>query len=94
MSGTTLNWRVFDDSQTQLSDGFATYNSGGISQPVTIGGGVFIVDQLQQSPVISNISFSVQSSINGYTIQCEDFNTMTNESLKINITGMSLIIMI
>ncbi len=87
MTGTVLSWRVFDN-QTQLSDGFAGYNSGGIGPTVTIGGGVFTVVQLQQSPVISNISFTVQLSINGYTIQCEDFNTMTTEDLTINITGM------
>ncbi len=91
MNETVLNWRVFDN-QAQLGDGFAGFNSGGIGPTNTIGGGVFTVEQLQQSPIISNISFTVQSSINGYTIQCEDFNTMTNESLKINITGISMIL--
>ncbi len=65
-----LQWRVFNN-QAQLSDGFTAYTNGGIGQPITIGG-VFTVEQLQQSPVISNISFTVQSIINGYTIQCED----------------------
>ncbi len=91
MDGTTLNWRVFDNNQTQLSDGFATYNSGGIGLTGTIGGGVFTVVQLQQSPVISNISFTVQSNINRYTILCEDFITMTNENLTINIASMSML---
>ncbi len=90
MNGTTLNWRVFDNNQTQLSDGFATYNSGGIGPTNTIGG-AFTVEQLQESPVISNISFTVQSSINGYTILCEDFITMTNENLTINIASMSML---
>ena len=82
-----LNWRVFDNNQTQLSDGSAAYTTAGIGPTVTIGGGVLSVEQLQQSPIISNISFTVQSSINGYTIQCEDGVTMTNENLTINITG-------
>ncbi len=51
---------------------------------------MFTAEQLQQSPVISNISFTVQSSINGYTIQCGDFNTMTTEDLTINITGIEV----
>ncbi len=88
MDAFALNWRVFDNNQAQLSDGFAGYTSGGIGLIGTIGGGVFTVEQLQQSPVISNISFTVQSSINGYTIQCEDAVTMTNENVTINIIGM------
>ncbi len=90
VDGTILNWRVFNESQVQLSDGFNTYTSGGISPPSTIGKGVFTIEQLQQSPVVSTISFTVQSNINGYTIQCEDGGTMTNENLIINITGMSI----
>ena len=89
-----LNWRIFDESQAQLSDGFVTFSSGGISQPNTVGGGVFTVEQLQQSPVISNISFTVQSSINGYTIHCEDGVAMTNENVTIDIIGMSMKTMI
>ncbi len=91
MDGTTLNWRVFDNNQAQLSDGFAAYTNGGISPTNTIGGGVFTVEQLQQSPIISNISFTVQSSINGYTILCEDGVTMTTENLTINIASMSML---
>ncbi len=84
-----LNWRVFDNNQAQLSDGFAAYSTVGIGPTVTIGEGVFTVEQLQQSPVISNISFTVQSSINGYTILCEDAITTNNENLTINIIGIS-----
>ena len=83
-----LNWRVFNESQVQLIDGYATYSNGGIGSNNTIGLGLFTVEQLQQSPIISNISFTVQSSINGYTIQCEDGITINNEKLTINIAGM------
>ena len=35
----------------------------------------FFTDYTSKSPsLISNISFTVQSSINGYTIHCEDIN--------------------
>ena len=72
MDAIVLNWRVFDNNQAQLSDGFVAYTTVGIGQPITIGGGEFTVEQLQQSPLISTISFNVQSNINGYTILCED----------------------
>ncbi len=84
-----LQWRVFDNNQAQLSDGTAAYTTFGIGPTGTIGGGVFAVEQLQQSPIISNISFTVQSSINGYTILCEDAITTNNENLTINIIGIS-----
>ncbi len=92
VDGTTLNWRVFDNNQAQLSDGFVSYTSGGIGPNATRGGGVFTVEQLLESPVISNISFTVQSSINGYTILCEDGVTMTTENLTINIASMSIVL--
>ncbi len=46
----------------------------------------FSTDLSKASPsIISNISFTVQSSINGYTIQCEDGGD--SESCTINIQG-------
>ncbi len=87
MTGTVLQWRIFDGDQVQLIDGFAGYTTAGIGLTTTIGGGMFTVEQIQQSPIISNISFTVQSSINEYTIQCGDFITMTTEDLTINIIG-------
>ena len=64
------------------------YTSNADGANATIGG-VFTVEQLQQSPIMSNISFTVQSSINGYTIVCEEGN-LNNENLTINIIGMSI----
>ena len=90
MDAIVLNWRVFDNNQAQLSDGFVSYTSGGIGPTNTIGG-AFTIEQLSESPLISNISFTVQSNINGYTILCEDFITMTNENLTINIASMSML---
>ena len=46
----------------------------------------FSTDLSSMIPLISNISFTVQSSINGYTIQCEDEGG-DSESCIINIQG-------
>ena len=84
---TALVWRISEDDGTQLSNTVA-YASNGIGALVTIGG-EFTVEQLQPaSPVVSNISFTVQSSINGYTIVCEDAITTNNENFTIFIPGM------
>ena len=85
---TSLTWRVSEDNGTQLGNTVSyTSNSGGA--PDTIGG-EFTVEQLQPaSPVVSNISFTVQSSINGYTIVCEDSTNTTNSvNLMITILGI------
>ena len=48
----------------------------------------FFVDYTSKSPsLISNISFTVQSSINGYTIHCEDGDG-NMENCTIEIAGM------
>ena len=47
----------------------------------------FSTDLSSTSPsIISTISFTVQSSINGYTIQCDDLGG-DSESCTINIEG-------
>ena len=85
---TLLTWRISEDNGTQFGNA-VNYASIGISNTSTIGG-EFTVEQLQPaSPIVSNISFIVQSSINGYTIVCEDsINTLNNENLTINIPGI------
>ena len=85
---TALAWRISEDNGTQLGN-VVSYTSSGIGASNTIGG-EFTVEQLQpSSPVVSNISFTVQSSINGYTIECEDStNALNNESFTINIPGI------
>ncbi len=87
----TLTWRILDDNGMI---GSTSYSSPSLDGAPRLIGGVFTVEQLQQSPIISNISFTVQSNINGYTIQCEDSNTLTTENLIINIAGMSISIII
>ncbi len=72
MTGTApliLTWRILDDNGIENSS--QSYINGNLDNSAdTIG--VFTVEQLQQLPLVSTISFTVQSSINGYTIQCED----------------------
>ncbi len=54
-------------------------------------GGVFAVEQLSKSPLISIISFTVQSNIDGYIIQCDEYNrnSYTYEAYIINVIGMN-----
>ncbi len=82
-----LTWRILDDTGIEI--GSTSYTSTSLDGAPRSVGEVFTVEQLQQSPIISNISFTVQSSINGYTIVCEDAITLTNENLTINIIGIS-----
>ena len=80
-----LIWRILNNNGIENSS--RSYTNGNLdNSAVTIG--VFTVEQLQQLPLVSTISFTVQSSINGYSIQCEDGITMNNVNLTINITGM------
>ena len=75
-----LTWRI----RNETSDlGSNTYTSLGITNPTTLAG--FSVEQLSTNPLVSNISFIVQSSINGYTIVCEEGGD--NENCTINIAG-------
>ena len=61
--------------------------------PSTIGG-LFTVEQLSQTPIVSNISFTAVSSINRYTVVCEDSITLNNETVVINIPGKKYILCI
>ena len=84
----SLTWRISEDNGTLFGNAvnYAS-NADGASNII---GGVFTVEQLQPaSPVVSNISFTVQSSINGYTIVCEDSTNTTNSvNLMITILGI------
>ena len=88
MTGTgifLLIWRVYDDSGTEI--GVTSYNSGAVQTSVTIE--VFTVEQQPPpSPVVSNISFTVQSSISGYTVRCEDFDGSNFMNFTVSIPGM------
>ena len=87
-SGTLLlAWRILRDNGTQFGSDH-TYTSSSSNQgPGTIGG-VFAVERVSYSPdLISNISFTAQSSINRYAVICEDGITLENKNFTINISG-------
>ena len=69
-----LLWRIRDESMTSL--GTESYDNGAdlVATPEPFPNSLpFFTDLSSTSPsLISNISFTVQSSINGYTIHCED----------------------
>ena len=77
-----LIWRIKDGTSDL---GSKAYTSLGITSPDTIAGD-FSVQQLSTNPLVSSISFTVQSSINRYTILCEGGD---NENCTINISGTS-----
>ena len=80
-----LRWRVRDETSTGLAT--ETYSDGDNLLPTTplINAPDFSADLSSTDPLISNISFIVQSSINGYSVHCDDGNGDTN--CTINIQG-------
>ena len=82
-----LTWRILLNNGTQFGTD-AVYILNVLTDPGTIGD-VFIPERLSAvslSPLVSNISFTVQSSINGYTIVCEDSVSLNN--INVTITGI------
>ena len=68
-----LQWRIRDENMTSL--GTEAYTTSSDLESYTSINAVpqFSTDLSSTYPsLISNISFTVQSSINGYTIHCED----------------------
>ncbi len=87
-----MTWSVFRDNGTQLGSPVA-FISTTTQAPKTIGA-LFTVEQLSETPLVSNISFTAVSSIDGYTVVCEDLNTMNNEMMLINIAGKNYVLCI
>ena len=85
-----LTWKILQDNGTQFGSP-VSFTSNALGGPFTIGG-LFTVEQLTLRPLVCNISFTVQSSINGYTIICEDAITLKNENISINVDGKSFIL--
>ena len=86
-----LRWRIIEENMTTLDT--ETYSDGDnlVSFSPITNAPDFSTDLSSISPsIISNISFTVQSSINGYTILCEDLGG-DSESCTINIQGDCLI---
>ena len=80
-----LTWTVFRDDGTPLGSD-VVYVSSTTQDPDTIGG-LFTVEQLSETPLVSNISFTSMPSIDRYTVVCEDTSAMSNETVLINIAG-------
>ncbi len=86
-SNDILRWRIRDESMTTLDT--ETYSNGdSIASFTPIDNAPdFSTDLSSASPsIISNISFTLQSSINGYSILCEDLGG-DSESCTVNIEG-------
>ena len=80
----SLTWRILQDDGMQL-DGDVTYTMAPSNQAsVTIG--KFSFERLSPSPLVSNVSFTAQPNINGYTIICEDA-LLANENVTIRVAG-------
>ena len=80
-----LRWRVRDETMTSLDTESYINGDALVSFSPIANAPDFSTDLSSISPsIISNISFTVQSSINGYTIQCEDLGG-DSESCTINM---------
>ncbi len=84
----TLQWRIRDKNKTSLGTVAYISTSDLVTAPVAFPNSLpFFTDYTSTSPsLISNVSFIVQSSINGYTIHCEDGDG-NMEKCTINIAG-------
>ena len=82
----TLLWRIRNENMTSLGTEAYDHNGVLMTTPGQFPNSLpFFTDFTSKSPsLISNISFAVQSSINGYTIHCEDIDgNMENCTVEI-----------
>ena len=81
-----LLWRIRNENSASLETVAYATGSNLVTTPVPFPNSLpFFTDYTSKSPsLISNISFTVQSSINGYTIHCEDGDgNMENYAIEI-----------
>ena len=81
-----LLWRIKNENMASLGTQSYTTVADLVTTPDPFPNSLpFFTDYTSKSPsLISNISFTVQSSINGYTIYCEDGDgIMENCTIKI-----------
>ena len=83
-----LQWRIRDENMASLGTVAYATVADLVTTPAPFSNSLpFFTDYTSKSPsIISNISFTVQSSINGYTIHCEDING-NSENCTIDIAG-------
>ena len=77
-------WTIRKELQNGVQESTVQIRSSGTT---TVTSGAFTIKQLSQSPIISNISFTVQSNLDQYVISCEDQQEGL-ETFIINILGM------
>ena len=84
-----LRWRIRDENMISLAtESYSDGDSLTSFTPIGNNAPQFSTDLSSTSPsLISNISFTVQSSINGYTILCEDIGG-DDKNCTINIAGI------
>ena len=76
-------WRIRNNLQNGVQESTVEIRS---SSTTTVPLGAFTFKQLSQSPIISNISFTVQSNLDQDVISCED-QQGSSETCIINILG-------
>lgn len=87
----TLRWRIRNGTATLATISYTDGDAVRVGFSTINGASQFSTDLSSATPLlISNISFTVQSSISGYTIVCEDGTD--NKSCPINIRGIYMCI--
>ena len=87
-AGASLRWRISDETMSTLgSRAYLSDDTVNISESIGGAPDFSTVLRSNTNPLISNISFTVQSSIEDYTIECETPGEDSNECV-INIAGM------
>ena len=82
-----MTWIVTDKDGSPLP-GTVVYTSNSLGLTGTLGN-EFLIEQIQASPIVSNISFTMKSSIDGYSINCEDQDGQnTRETCMISVAGI------
>ncbi len=76
---TNLIWRVINDNGT-LQVG---YNSFGVAVGQNINNQFFFEQSSEMPSIISNVTFTALTDINGYTVQCGDGQTSRNFTVQI-----------
>ena len=93
-AGASLRWRISDETMSELdTQSYLSGDTVNISADIDGAPDISTVLISNTNPLISNISFTVQSNIGDYTIECETSGVDSKECV-INIAGMITRIMI
>ena len=81
-----LTWRILDENMNQIGTARTHLIGGGISSSFSAIGApadAFSTDLSSESPLTSDIRYTVQESFDGYTIRCEDGAEMRDCTIDI-----------